>query len=178
MKFKTLIPIVMMVMLIANVSAISYDYPRGIFMEMEPTDIVYYPICVYEDEARTIPIPNVVPYITGKCIDGDGGGACGGDSDVELDTNEFNAYDPSTTNGDGCAYFTLETNNAQRDQHYAFEVYFYTPEGGYDGPQYGAAYVPAEEEPPVDDVPEFSVIASLAVIGLAGLFIYKKRKNL
>lgn len=32
-------------------------------------------------------------------------------------------------------------------------------------------------QPPVDEVPEFGLIAGAAVIALAGLFIYKKRSN-
>ncbi|MFW6242858.1 MAG: hypothetical protein ACOC2W_01760 [bacterium] len=180
MKFKTLIPIVMMVMLIANVSAIWVSYRPHTIMEMEPTDKTLQQICVYEDEARTIPIPYLLGEIgnNGRCYDGNGDGGCSSGLDVPLaySNDEFTVEDAFTLE-DGCGIFVINTKNAKRDQHYAYEVKFKTL-SGEEGFASGGAYVPAEEEPPVDDVPEFSVIASLVVISLAGLFIYKKRKNL
>jgi len=147
-----------LVILAASVSAVDMVITPNI-VGMAETDIQEVQVCVYR--ADKSPYVGLDLVLGSVCQDTNGDEACG-PTDLDTDGKFTAVVKSSPTDANGCGIVELETKGVTGgDFVYQVNGYFAEVFVNMEG---GLAYVP-----------EFGILASAAVLGLAGLFIYKKR---
>jgi len=160
MKKLSLIAIMMIVLLVGVVSATTTTLnDDSITMDYSDVRVVTY--CISSGE-NPVDIAVVVDPV---CKELDNVLGCSlGD---EMNPVGFSVVpNEETTGADGCVDLTITTSLNPDNAG----VFVYTVNGDN-----GMTYVGAETGTVA--VPEFGVIASLAILGLAGLFIFKRREE-
>ncbi|MBD3203003.1 hypothetical protein GF327_01805 [Candidatus Woesearchaeota archaeon] len=160
---------ILAIFLISIVSAVSTpvstdsDIFPGV-VAMEPNDSVDVEYCVVYIDENDAETPAVGLDVATDKICKDQNSIPGCQAADTSSPAEFSVtVVDSVTGADGCATLTLSTTNAYGG------TFYYEVNGEVEGEaiteETGTAYIP-----------EFGVLASLAVLGLAGLFVARKRK--
>ncbi len=127
------------------------------YLEMQYNSIATVTYCIFE-QGNPVDIAVTVDPIC-KELDGVFGCSAG---DTYNPAGFSVVPNDATTGADGCVDLTITTQNEDG-------LFVYTVNGDN-----GQTYVGAETGSVF--VPEFGIVAALAVLGLAGLFIYRKRQ--
>ena len=157
---KILILTMMVLMLVGVVSAVDMTITPQL-VHLDHTDSKDVTVCVtYADGS---PYVGLDLSITSQCQDLDGDEACSPSEDGNA-VGIFNAAVNTTpTDANGCGLVTLTTTNAAGGT-FAYSVLSEN------------AGVVVDSEGGLAYVPEFTVLATLVMLGAVGLFVAKKRK--
>ena len=158
---KMMILLAVMVMSIGSVMAAVGDELVPLDSQLGPNQTTYADYCVQDVEPSD---QLVVVTVDPVCQDVDGISGCNGVDDHN--PSSFSAVsmgDIQAVNGSGCTMIELTTTADAQG------LYYYTVNGNV------AEAEVASETGSVETVPEFGVLAAIGVLGLAGLFVYKRR---
>jgi len=160
-NMKKLITFVAMLFVLSSMAFAATDDLTPTDLDMGPTDVVVVEYCVYGISPADAEVGIVVDPV---CRDVNGVSGC--QAADTANPAEFTAVPAANSitvsGGTGCVDITLTTADADG-------VFYYTVNGQQEGTvtsETGSAAI----------IPEFGVLASAAVLGIAGFYIARKRK--
>ena len=160
---KQMILFVMMAMLVVSVVSASDSTLSDNSISMAYNDTAYVDYCIDNVNGQQ----NINVTIDSVCRDADGIYGCSVADDSATGLFDVQVIGPQVINEGECTTLMLTTTiNNEADGG----NFYYTVNGRVGGVALGSG------ETGLVQVPEFGVLAALGVLGLAGLFIYRKRK--
>ncbi|MBU0757154.1 MAG: hypothetical protein KKF44_03760 [Nanoarchaeota archaeon] len=163
---KQIMIVLMAISLVASVLGAGDDLsPKEITMDY--TDVQYVDYCIND----MLPAAGVVPIeVLAVCKDTNGVSGCQA-ADI-ADPTGFDVAvlgDITTVAGAGCTAVMLTTDLAPEEAG----LFYYTIGDGIEETDMGAVV----RETGSVFIPEFGILASLAILGVAGAFVLKRRKD-